>query len=316
MEHMKRPRLRALRTVWLLLAALAGLALISYAFVASAPKPPVYHGKSLYEWLDQLNQATANSENTNRVEQAKAAQSAIRAIGTNALPFALADLRARATFANRATDWLAIHAPFLRLQTKDPEGRWALGVETLGILGPIAKPCLPKLIAQATNHPPSSAEALLAVGAAALPAFTNILSKSKYPERMNLFEAFTGAVAAKWIAPEEAAAALPCLIQVYHDAPVSHERWFAAEAIGSILRQPELCVPRLREGLSDPSSDVRWASAEVLGKFGSHATNAIPALEKSCSDANEQVRSEAASALRLIRQEPAQPIPIPGVGMK
>ena len=47
-----------------------------------------------------------------RYQDVLAAQSAIRAIGTNALPFALSNLRARVTLTDELTGWLSKFAPF------------------------------------------------------------------------------------------------------------------------------------------------------------------------------------------------------------
>jgi len=166
--------------VWLWPAVLAGIFLIAYALWSPTPNLPVYQGKSLYEWIAELDRAA--ELHPAQFDKVAVAQAAIRAIGTNALPFALANLHARLTLADQATAWMAKHAPFLKLGVKDVSEQRGLGVQILDILGPIATPCLPELIAGATNTPGYSEEALLAVGPAALPAFTNILSTMKSPE--------------------------------------------------------------------------------------------------------------------------------------
>jgi hypothetical protein len=176
------------------------------------PNMPVYQGKTLYEWITVLDQAAElHPANYQEVDTARAA---IRAIGTNVLPFAMDDLHARITMADRVTAWLAQHATFLNIRHKNVAERWAVGVQILDLLGPIAKPCLPQLIAEATNHPGYSEEAMLAVGVAALPAFTNLLRTLQYPETGILIKAFTTTVKDGQFTAGEAAAALPCLKEI------------------------------------------------------------------------------------------------------
>jgi hypothetical protein len=66
----------------LLLAAFAGA-----LWALIVPREPVYHGKALSGWLMDYNRAGTNAESA-------PASKAIRAIGTNALPFLLSHLSA------------------------------------------------------------------------------------------------------------------------------------------------------------------------------------------------------------------------------
>lgn len=199
------------KAVWAAVCMTALTAWIAYVLMPPARRLPVYQGKTLYQWIAVLNQAAG--VHPAKFQEVSTAQAAIRAIGTNALPFALADLHARVTVADDVTAWLAHHAPFLKLHPKSVSARWALGTQTLDILGPIAKPCLPELIAEATNNPGYSEEAMLAVGAAALPAFTNLLRASQFPEREILIRAFAQTVRDGQLSRTEAAAVLPLLTE-------------------------------------------------------------------------------------------------------
>lgn len=176
--------------LWIWSAAiLAGIVLLVSNSQWSSHEPPVYQGKTLFQWIDQLDKAAdLHPADSGAVASA---QSAIRAMGTNALPFALENLHAHETLPNKVTRWLANRAPFLNLYPKNVAEQWALGVQVLDILGPIAAPCLRELVAEATNNPGYSEEAMLAVGAEAVPAFINLLQASKPPETVVMIRAFT-----------------------------------------------------------------------------------------------------------------------------
>src|SRR4029077_12133133 len=119
---------------------------------------------------------------------------AIRAIGTNALPFVMADIRARVTIKVRINNWLAPRVRFLKLKPVKIEDRWIRAIRALEALGPIAKPCLPELIALTHKRIGYTEDALMAVGADALPAFANLLVNSKYPQTGNLIGASANSV--------------------------------------------------------------------------------------------------------------------------
>jgi len=211
MNTMSKSHCRVPCATLLSLAALAGIVAFILAFQTSSPALPVYQGKTLYEWILVLDKAA--DLHPGGYGTVLAAQSAIRAIGTNALPFAMADLNARATPVDVLKGWLAKHAPFLKIHPKDVRSRWTLGVQILDILGPIDEPCLPELIARATNNPGYSEEAMLAVGPAALPAFTNLVRKTQFPETGILIRSFTRTLWPCKVRPDEAII-LPCLMDM------------------------------------------------------------------------------------------------------
>jgi hypothetical protein len=322
---MKTLRVEIPKAVWLV-AALVGFASIPLFFLPSKPMLPVYQGDTLSQWIVKLDQAA--DVHPARYQEVAAAQGAIRAIGTNALPFALSNLRARVTLTDELASWLSRYAPFRKLKPKNVADQWALGVQLLDILGPIAKPCLPELIAEATNNPGFSEDALMAVGPAALPALTNFLQTTQFPEKVQFIKALTKAVGWR-IKRDDATVALPFLIasihSTNHDVSAS-----SAEAVGVIHLQPELCMPLLVEGLSDTNPEyrsvwirslgefgeaaspyankiavayadldplVRWAVCGALGNLHSAATISVPVLICGLQDATPMVRFQAAQAL-------------------
>jgi hypothetical protein len=140
----------------------------------------------------------------------------------------------------------------------------------LEALGPIAKPCLPELIALTGKSTGYCEAALMAVGPDALPAFTNLLANSKFPQTGNLIGALANSVYADRIKPEQAAVTLPYLVQVFRSSD-THGGWYAAQAFGALHQQPELCVPLLVDGLTNSTASFRAACVQSLGAFGAAA---------------------------------------------
>jgi HEAT repeat protein len=323
-------------------AVLAILLLIAFFAALVGPRVPVYQGKNLYAWAEELQNARQNYSDPDGWKKIEAATTAIRAIGTNALPYVMADIRARVTIKDRVNNWLAPRVHFLKLQPKKVEDRWIRAIRALEALGPIAKPCLPELIALTHKRVGYTEDALMAIGPDALPAFTNLLANSKFPQTGNLIGALANSVYANRIKPEEAAVTLPYLVQVFHSSD-THGGWYAAQAFGAIHHDPELCVPLLVDGLTNNSNpSFRAACAHSLGAFGaaaapyaarladmfdrtdlqtriaicqtmanfnSTAEIAVPVLVRGLADTNETIRIISASGLGQLGVFPDQVVP-------
>lgn len=319
-------------------AILAIVLLVAFFAVLVGPRIPNYRGKNLYAWEVELRKAQQNYSDPERWKKIESATTAIRAIGTNALPFIMADIRARATIKDRVNNWLAPRVQFLKLQPRKVEDRWGRAISGLEALGSVAKPCLPDLIALTHKRVGYTEDALMAIGPDALPAFTNLLINSKYPQTGNLIGAMANSVYSQRIKPEEAAVTLPYLAQVFRSSD-THGGWYAAQAFGAIHQQPELCVPLLVDGLTNSTPSFRAACAQSLGAFGDaaapHATQladmfdrtdsqtrlaicqsmanfhsapkvAVPVLIHGLSDTNDSVRVSSAAGLGQLSALPDQ----------
>jgi hypothetical protein len=332
---------RRLPWAWIFGIGLIIVLLLAFFAALVGPKIPVYQSKNLYAWAADLQAAQLNYSDPERWKKIETASTAIRAFGTNALPFVMADIRARVTIKVRVINWLAPRALFLKLQPIKVEGRWIRAIRALEALGPIAKPCLPELIALTHKSSGYIEGALMAIGPDALPAFTNLLANSKFPQTGNLIGAMANSVYANRIKPEEAAVTLPYLVQVFRSSD-THGGWYAAQAFGAIHQQPELCVPLLVDGLTNSTPSFRAACTQSLGAFGaaaaphagrladmfdrtdsqtrlaicqtmgnlrSAAEVAIPVLIRGLSDTNDTVRIFSASALGQLGVLPHQSVP-------
>jgi hypothetical protein len=327
---------------WIVAGAVA-LFLLAFLRLALShgPRLPVFQGKDLYTWATELRLAQQNYSDPDRWKKVETATAAIRAMGTNALPFVMEDIRAQNTEVDRAIAWLAVKAPFLKLKPANVADRWVRGTQALEALGPLAKPCLPELVNLASKNTGYIESALVAVGPDALPAFTNLLATSTFPRTGNLIGALANAVYANRIKPEQAAGALPYIIRVFRSTD-SHGRWYAASALGAIQHDPEICVPLLINGLTDSAPAVRESCIESLGRFGeagsayaakladmfeqtdaqtrraicgtlasfhSAAAIAVPILVRALRDPDENVRIWAAMGLGRLASLPEQTVP-------
>ena len=263
---------------WRWRLTLGCVAVLLFVFLLTLPqsgKQPSYGGKSLQDWSALLLRALQDDYpmSPNDLE---ASRKAIRAIGTNALPFYLADVQAPPGGKDRVFGWLRRFRLFQRLGAPTAvdhwtiEGRWNRGVRGLEVLGPLAKPCLPELIALATNNVVCGPRALVAVGADALPAVTNLMARNPSVSGP-LMRSLADAVNESRIVPEDAVMALPELVRAFQSANYLH-RHYAAAALGAIHREPEVCIPLLLAGCADTNLLVRQTSAQALGGYGDTAS--------------------------------------------
>ena len=295
------------------LSVLAGgtlviVCLVALSILLPSRTPPSYEGKTLNEWISQLQRAEKRNHDKWHDDLGKA-QTAIRAMGTNALPFLIADVTARPTPKDRVAGWLVKHAPFLKLRPPNIPDRWVRGIRGLEVLGPVAKPHLPELTSLATNNIGYGPSALLAVGADALPAVTNLLACSAYPLTGNLIGALANAVYAERIKPEEAALMIPVLVKAFRSTD-TRARYYAAAAMGAIHQHPELCVPVLAEGLGDPNPGIPEQSSQALGRFGDAAAGHAEKLADLFDQGSADVRQAICGALANFKSTPDVAVPI------
>jgi hypothetical protein len=269
---------------------------------------PVYQGRNLYEWTAQAQRAQ-NRDYEPYEQDLAAAQKAIRALGTNALPWFLADLQARESLKDRALRWLDRRAVFLKLRRPSIANRWIRGIRGMEVLGPIAQPFLPELIALATNNMGYGPQALIAVGPAALPAWSNLAAHSQFPLTGNLIGALANAVYAGRIQPGEAALVVPILAGAFRSTD-AHARRYAASALGAIHLNPSLCVPLLLEGLNDPQPIIRENCLQSLGAFGEDASPYAAKLADLFGQADANSRRTICGAMANFRSAHTVAVPL------
>jgi hypothetical protein len=282
-----------------LLVVIGGI-LAGQAVNALLPHEPVYQGRRLSAWLEDLDPVQPK-------EVRARARDAIRQIGTNAVPMLMDWFRARDSWLKIRLIELANKQRLVKIHFTSAPDRSRRAYRACRILGPRAKPAIPGLIEllSDTRTTPTAGNVLVLFGADAIGPLTQALTNQSINIRysaaclLGLFRA--GAVAA-----------VPALIQSLKDADY-RMRLVAALSLDEIHEAPGAVVPALITNLDDPDAFVRRVTAEALGRFGQQAKPAVPALMKGMNDEVDSVRRAAADALRQIdpqsatRAEPATP---------
>jgi hypothetical protein len=259
---------------WFVAVGLVFVAVVFSLIIGQVHRPaepgmPYYEGKSLEVLLAELQNAEANQSSPGAWRTVESVKGSIRAMGTNALSFALADIHVRPTIGERVTIWAARNIPSLKLNTPNFLRRWDRGTRVLNILSPLPNEYIPELLLEATNG--SGAASLFAVGADAVPAFTNLLASVRSPLLAGeLMFQFSRSVSQGQIDYRTAAGAVPCLITIFRTI-TGPRRYYAADAIGVIHANPETCIPVLLSGPADKDGNVRTACIRSITAFGAAA---------------------------------------------
>jgi hypothetical protein len=111
-----------------------------------------------------------------------------------------------------------------------------------------------------------------------------------------------------------AKSAVPVLVKILKGHDNEAVRGAAAEALGEIHSDPDVCLPALFSSLDD--SDVDEQAAGALGHFGPLAKPAVPKLLKLLVHGDKGTRHEAGLALPKIDPEAATIAGIKGLRIK
>jgi hypothetical protein len=261
------------------------------------PVEPVWQGKKLSQWLTEC-------DSDNPRDLSESARTAIRTMGTNALPYLLRRIGTRDSKAKmQLRAWAGKGSIIRRLTPTHYNFRIsaAAGIEALG---KEAAPAVPELIEllhdEQTFYPASLG--LSAIGAPAVPLLLQALTNRSAWTRMGPEEAldFTVGIAQAVSFVQASDQAIPDLLPCLDD-PEPRVRQAVASALGAIMKQPDRVVPKLMERLGDTNSSVRAAAAQAIGMFGGQARMAVPKLMDLQNDASADVRQQAATALRRVK---------------
>jgi HEAT repeat protein len=268
--------------------ALSLLLLLSGVAIYLTHREPSYKGKRLTFWLSELS-PDDDSYST--------AQEAIRAIGTNALPRLVEDLRRKDSAGKRKlSEWNDKLAALLghRLAELTPASvRRARAVEAFGLLGTNAAPAISAISRNFNDREiaTESAEALASIGSPALETAKNLSQSTNAVAR-----AAAAFALSLYIRPDEV---LPTLQKLATDSQ-PEVRVVAAHGLGVFATDPNTSVPLLVDLLKDPSLDVKRTACIALSRFGTNAAPAVAALSEVLSSfgtADFTLRQSAARAL-------------------
>jgi HEAT repeat protein len=274
------------------LLALLGLVGVAIGFCALRTREPAYEGKRLSSWLEELNQAGSGQINSR-------AERAIRQIGTNALPFLVADLCDEDSPHKLALmEWYnKWSSRKIRFKTfADRRGPVLMAFYVLGNagkLGPAAKPFLPSLGKLLDRQPDKAAFALMYIGAESTPYLTDALTHTNWLVRT------WAAVALAKLNLEVPKRGLNSgtTLSLYSCQPVFWP-FFSYSADD---------IPAFMTNLKSTNAVVRAATAEATIELQDPSWNRrlVPALLPLLRDDDLRVRNAASQALKRIVPEAA-----------
>ena len=250
------PNMRRARNWLSLSGVVAALALVLVIVVAHGPREPTYQGKRLSEWLSDTHPAPGGV-----TVLSDASVSAVREMGTNALPFLMSMMRASDSSLKLQVVTLLSRQHLARIHFDSTLDRNIDGMRGIRALGLAAKPIFRALadMALQADYPGQAINALTYADREVILHFIEALANRDRKIRAR-----------------------------------------AAFALGSLRQAPDLVVPALTERLRDPDPEVRAQAASALGLYGRLAQSAIPLLTEVSHDASLRTSSFAKEALQII----------------
>ncbi len=254
------------------------------------PLEPRYGGKPLSHWLEGGCSCGYGPISQEGME-------AVRAVGTNAIPFLIGELQAKGLPLLSGFEPIADRVPSLWSFSSAPirHSRALHGFDALGPAGSPAIPKLGELMFGPDKYVGMSAQvALERIGGSAVlpPMMCGLTNENLASESV----CYLGSLRS------QAQAAVPALVtNLAAIDPVI--RKYAALALRRINLQPEIVVPALLPLVSDTNRDVRLNAISALAAFGPGSAAANPALQSAAVDPDKRVNARAKWALIRVECE-------------
>jgi hypothetical protein len=269
-----------------LLVMLAGL----MAWRGLPEREPIYQGKRLSQWLDEYNRAGS-------MDKTEPTSAAIRAIGTNCLPFLLAHIKHIDSPLKTKLLALLSRQRLIKLPFYGADRYRSTSILALSALGPLAAPLCPELLPVAQNSDTSwwGMMALLAIGSNSIPTLAATCQSTNARVRTEAVLMMSMIVSMP----------RPGFSWGWGKAPVNGRPLFH---LGYAVSGDD--VRGIAALLGHSEATVRRASAEALGlytgpPYAAEAKAAVPALMQAMKDADPDVRQAAGTTLKKIDPEAA-----------
>jgi hypothetical protein len=261
------------KRVQIALAVVLVALVAAIAWQAMRLREPVYQGKPLSVWLRQYRFTHVEGDGG---ELGKQTETAIRQIGTNAIPIYLGIITTRESALKLKLKALVPKRWLARFPMRSVYDFRFLGAYGLMALGAEAKPAVPVLIALLNDSNPDVRE--------------------------------TAVFTLRSLGPV-ASDALPSVIKCVHD-PSYSVQYHAIFGLGGIHQEAERVIPILVECLEQPppprySVNLRHNALWSLSQFGAQAKPAVPSLLRLLNDSHASIRSDVTNALKAIDPEAA-----------
>jgi HEAT repeat protein len=237
---------RRILTVTLLIAVL-GFA--SWLILSQHDPEPIYKGKPLSYWCEQCVESYSPDID---IEMHERAETAIQAIGTNAVPTLVRMLRAKDSKFELRLIRLASKQHVVNIRWKTAEIRRYEAIQGLLALGGLAKSAVPALIQDYNERLPDPYDCVEIARIFALmgPAATEAVPLGQIHARPDL--------------------TVPALTKSLHD-PIDVVRGVAATSLAAFGTDAKSAVPELIKLLADPSPFAREQAASALQKIDPEA---------------------------------------------
>lgn len=252
--------------------------------VYALTREPSYEGIPLSAWLVKYDMGDSQ------------ALTAIRGIGTNALPTLNKMLHAKDSWFCRGVYTIAARLR-LGVPLVSAAQRQTLALAGIEALGPLAASEVPALmdLLPDSNVAYAASWATAATGSNGVRCLVAVSLTNRY-SRVRC-----AAISGLGRAQAERKTALATLAGLTKDQDLA-VRAAAARAIGRLREDPDLSVQLLMAATSDTNRVVRSAAIGALGQIGGRATEAVPVVSRATNDDDPLIRSAAEVALRQIVQ--------------
>jgi hypothetical protein len=165
---MKKPQLRR----WIIPCGLVVVTIAVILVANRGPVEPAHGGKKLSAWLDELNAMNFPGQFDPDTKPAQA----VRAIGTNALPWLIHEMGRKGSTVNWRLNQLLARQNIVKYRLLDHDNRLRRACMGFAGLGPIAQPAIPDLMKLLAVNPGYVPSALADIGPPAIPALHQCLT--------------------------------------------------------------------------------------------------------------------------------------------
>jgi len=253
----------------------------------------------------QYNESRITGNNPDLIEAALA----IKAIGSNGLPYLLKWLQHETSRGNRRVSNALRNLPlnlsskkFVQSMAATADSRTARAEAAMWAFLPLqsqAEPAIPELarLMRSTNTGWSSRAviALACVGNRAIPTLVNGLTNPSPEHRMRI----AAILGDRFFFSEDVSPRVAALLKCLEDPTAV--AWTAAASLGNLQAQPETVLPALQLAAEKHrQKEVRLEAIKATGRFGAGGRAAIPFLIRALSSTNSEQAEAATNALRQV----------------
>ena len=136
------------------------------------PDEPAHGGKKLSKWLDELSAMRFPGECDPNTRPAQA----VRAIGTNAIPWLIHEMRGQGSIMRWRLNVLLARQDIIEFRLPDHHTQMRRACMGFAALGPMAEPAIPELLKLVEGNPGYVPTAISYIGPPAIPALQQCLT--------------------------------------------------------------------------------------------------------------------------------------------